>query len=185
MVKKTSTKIKSKKLTKPKTSSKVKSKVSSKINPKEKLNKILINLINNPIHTSVITSLGGAGTFAATYIYKNYGEYALHGYTKELKQFNKHDYKILKPLFEDLSFKYYMDSGLQFARENYRLDKEKIKEYNDAFPKNKIESFYQYVKNNGKEYEIKKKNYMLDATRPPPETMTQSMENLFEPSKSK
>lgn len=186
---KISTKVKSKNSIKikPKNSIKVKSKNSSKVKPKSSIkvkskekenSSLLMKLINNPINTSIITSLGGLGTFAVKHIISDYGEYALQGYTKELKRFNKHDYKELKSLFNNLTFKYYMDSGLQFARENYRLDKEKIKEYNEAFPKRPILSFQDYVRNNGKDYDINKQKYIIQATRSPPEILTPSMENL-------
>jgi len=71
-----------------------------------------------------------------------------------------------------------MDSGLNFARENYRIDKEKIKEYNITFPKNPILSFQDYVRNDKQEYIIDGYKYMIQATRSPPEILTPSMENL-------
>lgn len=181
------TAIKSKTTIKPKSSSKVKpkslSKVKSKLksNEKPKDSSILMKLINNPINTSIITSLGGLGTFAIKHIISDYGEYALKGYTKELKRFNKHDHKELKSLFEKgLTFKYYMDSGLQFARENYKLDTQKIKEYNEAFPKNPILSFQDYVRKDGDDYEINKHKYVINARRSPPEILTPSLQNLSE-----
>ena len=184
------TKSKTKSNVLPKTKSKTKSNITPKSKSKSKSNikfsvsseknPILMKLINNPINTSIIASLGGLSTAAAKHIYNNYGHYAIKGYSAELKRFNNHDYDQLKSLFDkNLTFKFYMDSGLQFSRNNFRDDKEKIKDYNAQFPNDQIKSYQDYVKKNNKEYALKDhQTYIFNATRSPPEDITASLDDL-------
>lgn len=107
---------------------------------------------------AAIGGLGALGTLGAgfliekelyPYLKKNYGLYPIANMQK-YKQFIDKDYEELHLLYEDLTFKFYMDKHLYRFRDNYNDDKKNgtIKTYN-ANPKNinKITRLYDYIEN--------------------------------------
>lgn len=137
--------------TKVKSKIKSKSKVKSKKIVNKDENKIM-KLISSPLAATIGTTIGTLlAKEAGSFIYKNYGKYAI-GYTKEKKCFNEYDHDQLLPTYGDnLTFKFYMDNKLYRIRHNYNDDiaNGKIAKYNKEKPDKKIESLHDYINDKG------------------------------------
>jgi hypothetical protein len=132
--------------------SKVKSKINTNIRDKSiRKNSKLLSVLSNPMVATIGTTMGTLlAKEVGSYVYKNYGKYAI-GYNKEKKCFNDHDYDQLLPTYQDkLTFKFYMDNKLYNIRKNYEDDIKngKITKYNEKYSDSKIESLHDYIANN-------------------------------------
>lgn len=119
---------------------------SKKINKENNLEKLIKHPLLTTIGTTIATVLAKE---AGSFVYHNYGKYAI-GYAKEKKCFDNYDYDQLLPTYgrDKLTFKFYMDNKLYRIRKNYEDDTAKIAKYNKENPDNQIESLHDYINNN-------------------------------------